>query len=497
MGWTGFLKLKRNKVEPQLEENENQILASNSLTRRQFLFSAGVTIAGLALGVSAWDTLSEKLLTVNLSTPRPKSPNVLLIILDTVRAKNLSLYGYPRSTSLQLEKLAKDAVVFNQAVATASWTLPSHASMFTGRFPHELSVSWNSGLDRTYPTLAEILNANGYSTAGFVSNIWYCSRESGLNRGFDHYEDFNVSLGQILNSSSLVRTPASDEDLRRMIRWYNELGRKPAPDMNADFLRWLTNRDRSRPYFAFINFFDAHAPYLPPQPYDTLLGPRITLENPRLQVGWKWSPQQIQGEMNAYDGAIAYLDNQIGRLYDSLQNLGELENTLVIIASDHGEEFLEHGFVSHGYSLYWTSLHVLLMLSYPGRLPAGLMNNEAVSLRDLPATILDLVGLQNQDQFPGKSLSRFWEKSAGSSAPVKSALLSEVGFTPGYPRWYPISRGDIKSLIFERFHYIKNGDDSEELYDIETDALEKNNLAQLPEYRTILQNFRKELESIL
>jgi arylsulfatase A-like enzyme len=497
MGWVGFLKFGRTNTGSKQEDEKKPEPTSDLLTRRQFLFSAGATIAGLALGVSALGDLVEKVSTLSFSTPAPKSPNVLLIILDTVRARNLSLYGYAKATTLQLEKLAKNGVVFNQAVATASWTLPSHASMFTGRFPHQLSVSYDSGLNRAYPTLAEILSAYGYQTAGFVSNVWYCSRESGLNRGFDHYEDFVMSFGQILNSSSLVRTVSSEEGFRRAIHWYDELGRKSAAEMNSILLNWLGGRDRSRPFFAFVNYFDAHEPYLPPKPYDMLFGPRISRVNPRHNIAWKWTPQQIQAEENAYDGAIAYLDNHIGTLFNTLQDLGDLENTLVIIASDHGEEFLEHGVTDHGYSLYWLSLHVLLTLFYPGRIPSGVVIQQPASLRDLSTTVLDLVGIQNQDRFPGASLRRFWEKSAGSQNLAQVPLLSEVSYTPGYPKWYPVTRGDIKSLVFENFHYIKNGDGSEELYDFMTDYMEKDNLIHLPANQSILQYLRKDLESIL
>lgn len=497
MGWVGFLKFGYSNTGSKQEAEKKPETASDMLTRRQFLFSAGTTIAGLALGVSAVGDLVEKVSTLSLSTPAPKSPNVLLIILDTVRARNLSLYGYSRATTPQLEKLAQNGVVFDQAVATASWTLPSHASMFTGRYPHQLSVSYDHGLSRTYPTLAEILSANGYETAGFVSNVWYCSKESGLNRGFNHYEDFVMSFGQILNGSSLVRTVSSEEGFRRAIHWYDELGRKSAAEMNSMLLNWLGGRDRSRPFFAFVNYFDAHEPYLPPKPYDTLFGPRISRVNPRHNIAWKWSPQQIRAEENAYDGSIAYLDNHVGILFNTLQDLGDLENTLVIIASDHGEEFLEHGVTDHGYSLYWLSLHVLLTLFYPGRIPSGVVIQQPASLRDLTTTVLDLAGIQNQDRFPGVSLSRFWEKSAGSQNLAQGPLLSEVRYTPGYPKWYPVTRGDMKSLVFENFHYIRNGDGSEELYDFMNDYLEKDNLVRSPASQSILKYLRKDLESII
>ncbi len=122
--------------------------------------------------------------------PTGDPPNVLLIVMDTVRADRLSLYGYHRPTSPALEALAKGGIRFDEARATAPWTLPSHASMFTGRWPHELDASWRTPLGTKFPTLAEYLGSRGYATAGFVANVEYCSSEFGLDRGFTHYEDY-------------------------------------------------------------------------------------------------------------------------------------------------------------------------------------------------------------------------------------------------------------------------------------------------------------------
>ena len=122
--------------------------------------------------------------------PPANSPNVLLIVLDTVRADHLSLYGYERPTTPNLERLAKRGIRFDNARATAPWTLPSHASMFTGHWPHELGAKWMTPLRGNLPTLAEYLGAHGYATAGFVANVVYCSQETGLARGFTHYEDY-------------------------------------------------------------------------------------------------------------------------------------------------------------------------------------------------------------------------------------------------------------------------------------------------------------------
>src|SRR5262249_26112196 len=169
---------------------------------------------GTALWRMAWPRLTEARAKAKLAPVSDNAPNVLLIVLDTVRAANLSLYGYPRPTTPQLELFAENGVSFERALSPAPCTLAPHATMFTGRFPHELSVDWVPPLDASYTTLAEYLSDRGYLTAGFVSNTRYCSYEHGLDRGFVHYEDYPVSPEQIVVSSSLVRYLSTMPPLR-------------------------------------------------------------------------------------------------------------------------------------------------------------------------------------------------------------------------------------------------------------------------------------------
>src|SRR5262249_43485980 len=146
-------------------------------------------------GARAW---SEHRRTAALPPPAPAARNVLLLVWDTVRAQNLSLHGYSRRTTPNLQRLAARGVQFRHAFATAPWTLPSHASLFTGRWPHELSANWKTPLDEQVPTLAGRLSSRGYDTAGFVANLDFCSRETGLGRGFVHYEDYPLSIWEAL-----------------------------------------------------------------------------------------------------------------------------------------------------------------------------------------------------------------------------------------------------------------------------------------------------------
>jgi hypothetical protein len=216
--------------------------------------AALVVLMGVAVGGSLW--WRERRAIASLPEAREGAPNVLLIILDTVRAMSLSLYGYERPTSPALDEFAQRGVVFDNAISAAPWTLPAHATMFTGQYPHLLSADWRDPLDRTYPTLAEVLSAHGYVTAGFVSNTYYASYEHGLARGFAHYDDYATGLGQVLNSSSLGfmvfagRAGFSVNFLRTLLQNYEYLGRKKADRISHDFLTWLDDRP-DRPFSPF------------------------------------------------------------------------------------------------------------------------------------------------------------------------------------------------------------------------------------------------------
>ena len=471
----------------------------HALVRRTTAWLVALVV-GLGLGLQAWQAVAERRALATLPPGSPTASNVLLIVLDTVRAQSLSLYGYARPTTPQLQRLAGVGVRFDRAIATAPWTLTSHGSMFTGHFPSAMSADWQIPLDSTHPTLAEVLRAHGYQTAGFVANILYCTIETGLSRGFIRYEDYLLSPGQIINSSSLVNSMAKNETLQRIVHYNQLLGRKSAAEVNSSFLRWLSRHDR-RPFFAFLNYFDAHGPYLPPIPFDTKFGPnerREALPRPSQRVVY---PPEIQSELDAYEGSIAYLDHHVGLLFDELQRRGALENTLVIITSDHGEEFNEHGVMGHNSTVYMPALRVPLLIIFPSRVPAGKSVSALVSLRDLPATVMDLLHLKGGTQFPGSSLARFWDGNRDPGGPVSDPILSELTGK--------VSRGlvskevpaKIKSLVVGRYHYIFTAWDmgeEEELYDFEQDPFELSDFAaRSEEGRRALEGFRTSLRAIL
>jgi arylsulfatase A-like enzyme len=452
--------------------------------------SVPVVIAAAALvglSVPVFRSVSEFRAVRQLRAAPPGTPNVLLIVLDTVRADHLSVNGYSRRTTPRLERLAAQGVMFDRAAVTASWTLPSHASMFTGHGPLEVSTDWLAALDKRWPTLAEVLSDQGFLTGGFVGNNGYAGYEFGLDRGFHHFDDYDASVGQLILSSKMGQTITDTPWVRRPFGYWQMLGRKRSDQVNGEFLRWLS-RSEDRPFFAFLNYFDAHEPLDPPAPFDRAFGapfrsPNLTFSRATHWGNWpnleKISRPQLQVLLDAYDDVIAYEDDQVGRLLDELEARGRLANTIVIVTSDHGEEFGEHGAFSHGTSLYWPVIHVPLIVSFPGHVPPNRRIAEPASLIDLPATIIDMARLSPAAALPGESLSSFWQ-AAEHSRPARS-VRSELKGGP-----HP-----MHSIVRDRLHYTRSHKGVEQLYDIVDDPDETKNLIRnSSDYSSELQAFR-------
>ena len=458
--------------------------------------------------------------------PPDHSPNVLLIVLDTVRADRLSPYGCERPTTPNLERLSKRGIRFDNARATAPWTLASHASMFTGHWPHDLGTQWLTPLRGNLPTLAEYIGAHGYATAGFVANLVYCSRDSGLARGFTHYEDYVLERLAPLRTSILVEQLATmiAEAINvfdivphrpikeRLIRWLAINRRKDAASINGAFLAWLTDRpEPDRPFFAFLNFLDAHYPYKLPDgaPHRFLTYSATRDEYRAVYEFWdvldktKLPRSVITLARDSYDDCLHYIDEQLGILLDDLQRRGELKKTLIIVTSDHGEGLGEHGLFDHGESLYRTEIRVPLLIVPSSGLKRSVVVNEAVSLRDLPVTIVDLLGRGKGSPFPGDSLARFWGDSTSEDSrsprnddPVISELMAPNPARPNQGR-SPASGGPLVSLAEGDFVYIRNeGDGSEQLFNECADPQEIDDRSKFESMRPVLEKFRDHLDLI-
>ena len=437
----------------------------------------------LSAGVFAYPGLRERVIRSGLA-PAAQGPNVLLIILDTVRAANLSLYGYQRHTTPNLEQFAEQGVVFDRAIAPSPWTLPSHAVLFSGRDPNELNADWWLPLDDTHPMLAEVLSARGYVTAGFSANISYASAEAGLARGFHRFDDFAVKPGEILRTSTMLRRALRAVGAGSVVASENH-GRKFASDVSGSFLSWLDDKPDDRPYFAFLNYFDSHDPYYAEAPFDTLFGPVRPMT-----LNWGSLPDtaQISAWTDGYDRSLAFLDDALGRLFDELQRRGTLDETVVIVTSDHGEHLGERGYMRHGTTLYMPVLHVPLIVRFPPAVPGGLRIDVPVALRDIPATVLDLVGASG-DELAGKTLASRWLEPGTVAAPV----YSEVREALRIPKRYPNAEADLYSLLDGEHQYIRSSDETEELYLYVEDPHHSRNMATENAAEAVLTGLRADL----
>ena len=324
-----------------------------------------------------------------------KWPNIVLIVWDTVRAQQLQQYGYHLKTTVVFDRLAAQGVMFERAVGTSCWTLPTHASMFTGRWPRT-HAACNGGylkLARKYDTIAELLSRAGYETVGLSANHFWAGHKAGISQGFQYFLEPRLS-------AEWRATPL--ERLRKLICPYDD-GALP---IKRAMRRWLFMRqDASKPFFLFINLFEAHSPY---EPMSKLVvpSPGISLSEARQWSKVSPAPSKLfvegptgpadrarawQGLRDLYDGEIRYMDKSTGDILNLLK--GEKVNTLIIVTADHGENLGEHDLAEHQFSLHETLLHVPLVLWWPGHLPQGVRVRQRVSTIDLFATMAEAAGL--------------------------------------------------------------------------------------------------------
>ena len=446
--------------------------------QRTFKILAGVTLA-LFILVQGGFWIRERVATSNLpqSQRSEPTPNILVIVMDTVRADHLSLQGYERETDPTLKRIASEGVMFENAYAASSWTLTSHASLFTGRWPYEHKADGGRYLDETYPTIAEALTERGYRTGAFNGNFETVTSHWGFARGFLHFEDYYQTLPQLAVSSVYGRF-MEYYVFHKVFNMEFSIDRRWGPSVNQSALDWI-DQDDDKPFFAFVNYYDAHAPYISPE-----RAKFSNLPTPGGLVNTDWTtadiynpktPEQVQGEIDAYDGGIYYTDQQIDALLKELESRGKLENTIVVITSDHGELFGEHGLWEHHNSLYKPVIHVPLIVWYQKSAPHNLRIDTPVSNTFVPAMLLDMLGEPEQTTFPGPPLSQLWaDPAAAANFPDPIAEMAESSWVN--PNHLSI-RGDMVTVLSPEWQFIAHEFNGIELYNLNDDPNQENNLA--------------------
>jgi len=442
-----------------------------------------------------------------LSSP----PNVLVIVLDTVRADRISCYGFPADATPEIDRLAREGTTFVNATAAAPWTLPSHASLFTGRYPSEHGAHYGHlRLDDDETTMAEILRSVGYRTVGFSKKAWL-SRGMGTLQGFEQYEDFRIESPR--NRLFVPRLAASVRALRfGRTRAHADAGGKAIATAAA---RWIRNRARARdrgPFFGFVNFNEAHLPFLPPRPYflrfaGRMPGREALIANldpmPYIAGELPLSAEDVAVLRALYAGEIAYVDRQIGLIVGALEETGELDRTVVVVTSDHGENIGDHGLMGHVLCVYDTLLRIPLVVRYPPRFARGALDDRLVELTDLLPTIVDVVDQEATDlftQISGESLLRPDDRGfAIAEYQQPDDYLDQ--YPPRFPAFDPTPyRRDLMSLVAGSMKLIEGSDGRRELYDVAADPGESHDLAATDTLRAaelagVLARFRAGLRA--
>lgn len=421
---------------------------------------------------------------------RKGKPNIILITLDTVRADHLSLYGYSCPTTPNIDRLARGGVVFENAIAPTSWTLASHASMFTGLLPHQHGADWQIPLNTRRWTLADVLGSWGYETAVFTSNVSYGEAGWGLDEGFDLYQDNRVSLLHNLEVLEFGRRIFGP--LYRRWVWPASFEHRNASQVNRDILNWFRRRS-PRPFFLFTNYFDAHFPYLTPRNSSRGFGDmppelirKISSAFTTSDVVHLSDPDRTS-LIAGYDNSLAALDGSVAELLNFVSHLPDGANTVVIITSDHGEGLGEHGTYWHGSNLHAEAVHVPLVILGPG-IPKGLRISHLAPIQDLFSTVLEFAG-EGAVTFSGTGLQRYWTPGAvfgKLDAYAISELTPKYNFTGLLPQM---------SLRTDEWAYIRNSQGDEELYDWRRDPAEQVNLAPLADYRQIRERLYARLRN--
>ncbi len=436
------------------------VLAEMGQRARRFAWLASLATIVVYVGVRARSQLElrrpDEFLTTGAAVP--DAPNLVLIVLDTVSADHLAPYGYSRLTTPGLDQFVREhAVTYTDARSASSWTLPAHASLFTGLLPSEHGATYprNAPNDETvfvarWPaqplapemtTLAELLVARGYQTAAIVANSAYLAHQFRLDQGFQHYDD--RPSAQFSGRVSLVQYMGLQPEI-------GLLPYRDAATITRLALRWLDDHthQEGRPFFLFLNYMDAHEPYVPPSPFDRMFDE----ERP---VDARWPPRRLWSLL--YDRELRYLDYHLTRLLRNLEERESFDNTIVIITSDHGEAFGEHGFWGHDQSLYEEVLRVPLYVKPTGRKRTDRVMTP-ISGTGVNFLVLEQLRVLRDDRRPEAPVIAEWHWNRARRDNSPRVQRDLVAWLEGRRKFIVGSQGEL------------------ETFDLETDPKERRNL---------------------
>ncbi|MGE5612148.1 MAG: sulfatase [Bacillota bacterium] len=404
----------------------------------------------------------------NAQDPPPvplRPPNIILIAIDTVRSDHLGCYGYPHATSPNIDRLAAEGVLFEQCYSVAGWTLPAFMSIFTGLLPAAHNCrDIETALSPTLPTLPEKLHDKGYFCAAVVANP-YLSAKFGFGRGFDKYDDYTVFL-----DAELALLAA---DKPRQYTQVTDLVTGSTVTQQAQHLLAVA-RKSGKPLFLFVHYFDPHDSYIPPMPFDRQFDPDYqgSITGRQLPASRNAPPsaRDLAHLRALYDGEIAFDDAQLGQFLKTLDATFDPASTLLILLSDHGEAFGEHGSLLHGNSVYRQELQVPMIWRWPGVLPKKHRVKTPVAITDIPATLAALLRIENFNPPHARAL---WPALTGGQVSEPSDILSDKCLGP--TQHIALTRGPLR--LHARFDTSPNEPNTRyEFYDLSSDPNEQRNL---------------------
>jgi len=424
-------------------------------------------------------------------------PNILFIIIDATRADHFSAYGYPRLTTPNMDRIASEGVLYENAISPAGWTLPATTSIFTGTYVAKHGVNnENHVLGNKLITMPEVLKRAGYHTIGFCTNDWI-SEATGLARGFNEYYRFNYSrfihkAKRFLNS---VRNGGKDS-------W--------AFAINQRIKRWLRQNKAEKPFFMFVHYGELHLPYQLPRPYNTRFLPegmsyqeamRVNQDPKAFYAGVaKMNQRDFEISKALYDCALTYVDDRVQEIYAELKRVGQLDQTIIIITSDHGESLGEHGHFDHYYVLYDCLLKVPLIIRYPQLFPAGTRIKKMVQTLDILPTLKEILGLFDPElnEMQGLALPPLDKNGEVREFTIAERYKDLKGLKKSYPdrdlahlkQWELDRKIAIRT---EKYKLIDSTDYEPELFDLENDPAEQHNIFY--EQKPIAEELRQKITS--